>query len=162
MNRRQLLGAGAMLVGTSALAQTSTQSVPEAPLADSARTQVPPRPSTGRDYNPVVTLNGWSLPWRMNGNVKEFHLIAEPVERELAEGTVAQLWGYNGMIESPAELLDAIRGRLDAQLSEAAARADYWRADAGLTAALYGGGDGAPAGGGGGAALASAGGGAGH
>ncbi|WP_370205226.1 multicopper oxidase family protein, partial [Pararhodobacter marinus] len=108
MNRRQLLGAGAMLVGTSALAQTSTQSVPEAPLADSARTQVPPRPSTGRDYNPVVTLNGWSLPWRMNGNVKEFHLIAEPVERELAEGTVARLWGYNGSSIGPT--IEAVEG----------------------------------------------------
>lgn len=23
-------------------------------------------PNTGRNYNRVVTLNGWTLPWRMN------------------------------------------------------------------------------------------------
>jgi hypothetical protein len=39
-------------------------------------------PSSGPDYQPVVTLNGWSLPWRMNGDWKEFHLVAEPVRRE--------------------------------------------------------------------------------
>lgn len=49
------------------------------------------------------------------------------------------LRAYNGMIESPAELLDAIRERLDAQLAEAEARADYWRADANMKAVLYGG-----------------------
>lgn len=119
MNRRQILGAGASiaaggaaanLVGTSAWAQTSNQSLPEAPLAHPghAQTQVPPRPTTGPDYNPVVTLNGWSLPWRMNGNVKEFHLIAEPVERELAEGTVARLWGYNGSSTGPT--IEAVEG----------------------------------------------------
>jgi outer membrane protein TolC len=50
------------------------------------------------------------------------------------------LRAYNGMIESYSELLDAIRGRLSAQLAEASARADYWRAEARMTAALYGGG----------------------
>ena len=40
------------------------------------------RPS-GPDYQPVVTLNGWTLPWRMNGDWKEFHLVAEPVVREI-------------------------------------------------------------------------------
>jgi hypothetical protein len=41
-------------------------------------------PTPGRPYNPVVTLNGWTLPWRMNNGVKEFHLVAEPVVREMA------------------------------------------------------------------------------
>ena len=51
--------------------------------------QPPLAPNTGRPYNPVVTLNGWSLPWRMKAGVKEFHLVAEPVVRELAPGMKA-------------------------------------------------------------------------
>ena len=34
----------------------------------------------------------------MNGDWKEFHLVAEPVVRELAPGMKAHLWGYNGPI----------------------------------------------------------------
>ena len=41
--------------------------------------QPPVPPPSGQDYQPVVTLNGWTLPWRMNGEWKEFHLVAEPV-----------------------------------------------------------------------------------
>jgi manganese oxidase len=108
MNRRQILGAGAALVSTGAWAQTTNMGPPEAPLMDTAKTQPPLRPSTGPDYNPVVTLNGWSLPWRMNGNVKEFHLVAEPVERELAEGMTAYLWGYNGQSIGPT--IEAVEG----------------------------------------------------
>ena len=58
-------------------------------------------PNTGRSYNPVVTLNGWTLPWRMNNGVKEFHLVAEPVVREMAPGFKAHLWGYNGQSPGP-------------------------------------------------------------
>ncbi|SPH18247.1 Copper resistance protein A [Defluviimonas aquaemixtae] len=108
MNRRQLLGAGAALVSTAAWGQTSNTALPEAALAGGAGTQVPPRPSAGPDYNPVVTLNGWSLPFRMNGNVKEFHLVAEPVERELAPGMIARLWGYNGQSIGPT--IEAVEG----------------------------------------------------
>jgi len=70
--------------------------------------QPPPVPSTGRPYNPVVTLNGWSLPWRMKDNVKEFHIVAEPVVRELAPGMKANLWGYNGT--SPGPTIEAVEG----------------------------------------------------
>ncbi|TIX37733.1 MAG: copper oxidase, partial [Mesorhizobium sp.] len=56
----------------------------------------------------VVTLNGWTLPHRMNNGVKEFHLVAEPVERELAPGTTAYLWGYNG--QSPGPTIEAVEG----------------------------------------------------
>ena len=48
--------------------------------------QPPLHPVSGPDYQPVVTLNGWTLPLRMNGDWKEFHLVAEPVVREFAEG----------------------------------------------------------------------------
>ena len=65
-------------------------------------------PDTGRPYNPVATLNGWSLPWRMKDNVKEFHLVAEPVVREFAPGMKANLWGYNG--QSPGPTIEAVEG----------------------------------------------------
>jgi FtsP/CotA-like multicopper oxidase with cupredoxin domain len=108
MNRRQLIGAGATLVATGAWAQTSNMGLPEAPVATDAKTQKPIPPTSGVDYNPVVTLNGWTLPYRMNGNIKEFHLVAEPVERELAEGMIAYLWGYNGQSIGPT--IEAVEG----------------------------------------------------
>ncbi len=55
-----------------------------------------------------MTLNGWSLPWRMNGDWKEFHLVAEPVVREFAPGMKANLWGYNG--QSPGPTIEAVEG----------------------------------------------------
>ena len=71
INRRQMMTAGAAtMVAAGAAAQTRFRDLPEAATTDSPMTQVPPRPSTGVDYNPVVTLNGWSLPYRMNGDVK--------------------------------------------------------------------------------------------
>jgi FtsP/CotA-like multicopper oxidase with cupredoxin domain len=63
---------------------------------------------SGRPYNPVVTLNGWTLPWRMNNGVKEFHLVAEPVVREMAPGFKAHLWGYNG--QSPGPTIEVVEG----------------------------------------------------
>ena len=65
-------------------------------------------PPSGPDYQPVVTLNGWTLPWRMNGDWKEFHLVAEPVVREMAPGMKAHLWGYNG--QSPGPTIEAVEG----------------------------------------------------
>ena len=35
-------------------------------------------------YTPVKTLNGWTLPFKMNNGVKEFHLVAEEIEHDLA------------------------------------------------------------------------------
>ena len=79
LNRRTLLGgATALPVATAALA-----ALPEPVLQSSAETQAPLHPPTGRPYRPVTTLNGWTLPWRMKQGVKEFHLVAEPVVREM-------------------------------------------------------------------------------
>jgi FtsP/CotA-like multicopper oxidase with cupredoxin domain len=44
----------------------------------------------------------------MNQGVKEFHLVAEPVIRELAAGMKANLWGYNG--QSPGPTIEVVEG----------------------------------------------------
>lgn len=107
-NRREFLGAGAALVSTTAWASTSHTDLPEAAIMETAATQPPLHPTTGPDYRPVVTLHGWTLPFRMNNGVKEFHLVAEPVEREMADGMTAYLWGYNG--QSIGLTIEAVEG----------------------------------------------------
>jgi FtsP/CotA-like multicopper oxidase with cupredoxin domain len=82
--------------------------IPEAPTQASPLMQPPLVPTSGPEYRPVVTLNGWSLPWRMNGDWKEFHLVAEPVVREFAPGMNAHLWGYNG--QSPGPTIECVEG----------------------------------------------------
>ncbi|WP_298861733.1 TolC family protein [uncultured Sulfitobacter sp.] len=71
------------------------------------------------------------------------------------------LLSYNGMITNTFELLTDVREKLSASLEAANAKSDFYRAQADLTAAIYGGG----AGGGGAVgegATVAAGGGAGH
>ncbi|WP_228892564.1 multicopper oxidase family protein [Pseudoduganella aquatica] len=101
-------GAGAVAVSAAAVSKAGAASLPEAATMSSADTHVPPPPPNGRPFNPVVTLNGWSLPWRVNNGVKEFHLVAEPVVRELAPGMKANLWGYNG--QSPGPTIEVVEG----------------------------------------------------
>lgn len=101
-------GAGALAVSTGLVSRVGAASLPEAATMADAATQSPLPPPNGRPYNPVVTLNGWSLPWRMNNGVKEFHLVAEPVVRELAPGMKANLWGYNG--QSPGPTIEVVEG----------------------------------------------------
>ncbi|HXF16943.1 MAG TPA: copper oxidase, partial [Burkholderiales bacterium] len=107
--RRQFLrSSGAALLGAGLISRLQAASLPEAPIQMSPLTQPPLAPPDGRPYHPVVTLNGWTLPWRMNNGVKEFHLIAEPVVRELAPGMKANLWGYNG--QSPGPTIEVVEG----------------------------------------------------
>jgi FtsP/CotA-like multicopper oxidase with cupredoxin domain len=108
LSRRQLLGAGALLASATAWTKTSAMGLPDAAVMESPDMQPPIFPSSGPDYQPVVTLNGWTLPHRMNNGVKEFHLVAEPVEREMAPGMTAYLWGYNG--QSPGPTIEAVEG----------------------------------------------------
>ena len=107
-SRRDFFTGAAALVGAGLVTRAGAATLPEAPIMSSAATQPPPPPPNGRPYNPVVTLNGWSLPWRMNNGVKEFHLIAEPVVREIAPGMKANLWGYNG--QSPGPTIEVVEG----------------------------------------------------
>jgi FtsP/CotA-like multicopper oxidase with cupredoxin domain len=104
----RLLGAAGGAVAASSVSQFALAGLPEPVIQTSADTMDPLYPETGRPYNPVVTLNGWTLPWRMNKGVKEFHLVAEPVVRELGPGMKANLWGYNG--QSPGPTIEVVEG----------------------------------------------------
>ena len=109
LSRRKVLGATAVLAGASAVSgRVQAAGIPEAPTTTAKPMQPPLFPPSGPDYQPVVTLNGWSLPWRMSGDVKEFHLVAEPVVREFAPGMKAYLWGYNG--QSPGPTIECVEG----------------------------------------------------
>lgn len=59
-------------------------------------------------YQSVITPNVGSLPWRMEGDVKVFHLVAEPVRREFSPGFWVNCWGYNG--SSPGPTIEAVEG----------------------------------------------------
>ena len=107
--RRDFLrSSGAVVLGAALVNKVQAASLPEAAIQTTPGTQPPLAPPNGRPYNPVVTLNGWTLPWRMNNGWKEFHLVAEPVVRELAPGMKANLWGYNG--QSPGPTIECVEG----------------------------------------------------
>src|SRR5690349_4477185 len=110
LSRRSFLTtSGLALAGVSQISgRPAAAAMPEAVTQSSPVMQPPLPPSVGQSYQPVVTLNGWTLPWRMNGDWKEFHLVAEPVVRELAPGMKAHLWGYNG--QSPGPTIEAVEG----------------------------------------------------
>jgi len=108
-SRRDFLSAsGAVLMGAAMVSRAQAAALPEAVTQTNPGTMPPLAPPNGRPYNPVVTLNGWSLPWRMKNGWKEFHLVAEPVVREIAPGMKANLWGYNG--QSPGPTIEVVEG----------------------------------------------------
>ena len=117
MQRRQFfqgaLAAGAFTAAASAtVGRHALAALPEPVLRHNAATAAPWVPpgvtGAGLPYRPVVTLNGWTLPFRMRDGVKEFHLVAEPVVREVAPGFVVNMWGYNG--QSPGPTIEVVEG----------------------------------------------------
>lgn len=96
VSRRNLLLASG---GTAALSAVATDVTAQATSAV---------PTTARGYQPVQTLNGWTLPYAIKNGVKEFHLVAEEVEHEFAPGCRARCWGYNGT--TPGPTIEAIEG----------------------------------------------------
>ncbi len=109
VTRRDFLRtAGVTVLGAGVVSKAAIGAVPEAVFQTSAETQAPLQPNSGRPYNPIVTLNSWTLPFRMKNGWKEFHLVAEPVVREMAPGMKANMWGYNG--QSPGPTLECVEG----------------------------------------------------
>ncbi len=81
----------------------------------------------GRDYNPVVTPNGWTLPFKIVDGVKVFHMVAEEVEHEFAPGLRAKCWGYNGGVHGPTiEVVEGDRVRIYVTNNAPAGSSVHW------------------------------------
>jgi len=119
VSRRKILSGTAALAGGTALRQL----FPDNAMAQEHPTHHAPsspdsRPDTANEtlsvnadvaHAPaVVTPNGSALGHVMKDGVKEFHLVAEPVEREFAPGMTTRCWGYNG--QTPGPTIEAVEG----------------------------------------------------
>jgi FtsP/CotA-like multicopper oxidase with cupredoxin domain len=108
MVTRRHLFSGMAALASAAAGKSALAALPEIVSSTTTATRAPLLPPDGRPYRPVATLNGWTLPWRQRNGVKEFHLVAEPVVREIAPGMKANLWGYNG--QSPGPTIEVVEG----------------------------------------------------
>jgi FtsP/CotA-like multicopper oxidase with cupredoxin domain len=113
MTRREAIISGAAAIaGGSLLATKSAVAAPppreeSIPATRHKPTASAPSSQPGA-YTPVITPNGSTLPFETDGDVKVFHLIAEPVKREFAPGMVVNCWGYNG--QTPGPTIEAVEG----------------------------------------------------
>ena len=122
MTRREAIisGAAAIAAGSKILglgplvaeAQTNSHPPSQEPSADAtphaAMSGASTRPGGADVYIPVVTPNGSTLPYEIDGNVKVFRLVAEPVKREFAAGMIVNCWGYNG--QTPGPTIEVVEG----------------------------------------------------
>lgn len=111
-SRRGLLAAGVgSLAGSSGLLSRGAVAAPQHTHTPDPKPAPPGKP--GRDYRPVVTPNGTTLPFKLVDGAKVFHLVAEPVKHEFAPGLVGDCWGYNGRTPGPTiEAVEGNRGRI--------------------------------------------------
>jgi manganese oxidase len=107
MTRREMIGAAAVVGGSVILNGLGAAPVVAAQSGNQSTEPVQPG-EPGRDYTPVYTPNGTTLPFKIVNGVKVMHLIAEPVEHEFAPGLVAHCWGYNG--STPGPTIEAVEG----------------------------------------------------
>jgi FtsP/CotA-like multicopper oxidase with cupredoxin domain len=108
--RREFLVTGAA-VAAGATALKPTEAAPAATTERKSEyrdeRRLPPG-MPGRDYTPVVTPNGVTLPWKIVDGIKVYHLITEEVEHEFAPGLRARCWGFNGRVHGPT--IEAVEG----------------------------------------------------
>jgi FtsP/CotA-like multicopper oxidase with cupredoxin domain len=103
VSRREFIATSAVAGGAILIARSSVAAAQEAhdPPPPAAATPRPAAQPPDRRYRPVTTPNGVSLPYRVVGGVKVYHLVAEPVQHEFAPGLRGECWGYNGRTSGP-------------------------------------------------------------
>ena len=106
MDRRQFIQIGGLAAGAAMIAR-SNRAFAEKPAAPDTPAKKSRVIAPGGQVA-VVTPNGSTLPWKIVGGVKVGHLIAEPVQHELAPGLEIEAWGYNG--STPGPTIEAIEG----------------------------------------------------
>ncbi len=107
ISRRDLLISTAAALAGGAFLRGERSEAAE-PHAHAAKSKPGRKGNRAGSYLPVITPNGSTLPWAMKNRVKEFHLIAEPVEQEFAPGMTVKCWGYNG--QTPGPTIEAMEG----------------------------------------------------
>ncbi len=90
-----VIGAGALAPGTLTAGGLATE---HARVIGEERH---PLAADGAGYRAVVTPDVPDLAFEMDGSVKVFHLVAEPVRQEIFPGKSLNLWGYNGSAPGP-------------------------------------------------------------
>lgn len=105
VTRREVLLGSVAALGSAALISRSSLAEVSSDLNDQSATN---SPYESLGYTPVTTPNGSTLKWKMIGDVKVFHLIAEPVKREFAKNLVVDCWGYNG--QTPGPTIEVVEG----------------------------------------------------
>jgi manganese oxidase len=88
---------GAMVVGAGALAPGKLAETHKRALDEKRSASA----SAGGGFRAVVTPDVPDLAFEMDGGVKVFQLVAEPVRQEIFPGKVLNLWGYNGSAPGP-------------------------------------------------------------
>ena len=110
-SRRQFLRASGVAggaVAASAVSRAAMAALPEPVVQTKPDTMPPLVPRQRATLQPGGDAQRLDTAWRMNNGVKEFHLVAEPVVREMAPGMKAHLWGYNG--QSPGPTIEVVEG----------------------------------------------------
>ena len=114
LSRRSLLARGSAALAGGALLVSGENAhattMPAMPAGPAPTDPTDGWTGTASGYHPVVVPNGWKLPWKMVGGAKVFHMVAEPVDHELAPGIKAHCWGYNGRVHGP--VIEAVEGDL--------------------------------------------------
>ena len=109
LTRREILGTigGVALAGGVILKKTKAEAV-DKHTAHHLKDETHERTVSNVPYRPVITPDGDTLSWKMKNGIKEFHLVAEPIEREFAPGMKVKCWGYNG--QTPGPTIEAVEG----------------------------------------------------
>ncbi len=88
-------------------ARAGSKAIPDLPWQASEVAKYPPG-IPGRDYRPVFVPNGSTLPFKIVEGHKVFHLVAEPIIHEVAQGLTIHAWGFNGA--TPGPLIEVVEG----------------------------------------------------
>jgi FtsP/CotA-like multicopper oxidase with cupredoxin domain len=105
-----ILGTGFLGLARSLRGETDASASQTARQTENGRHQHPytekqnvkPAPSHERDpYQPMIAPDIPDLPFEMDGSVKVFRLMAEPVKRKIATWKTIDAWGYNGSCPGP-------------------------------------------------------------
>ncbi len=98
-----------------------------------AKTQAAPavrtsrKPASTRPYVPVEVPDVPSLPWRLEGGVKVFHLVPEVVKTQFTPWKTINTWGYNGSTPGPTiEVNEGDRVRIEVENRLPEATVMHW------------------------------------